>query len=133
MEVKMRYLLSLLAIATLGAAVFTACNSAAQQSNRQQTQTTNSTAAGANQAGNTAAAGHSTDDGHGHSEDNTARISIADAKKAFDSGNAVFVDTRAAASYEAKHIKGALNIQAEQFQTRYTEVPKDKQIITYCS
>jgi putative salt-induced outer membrane protein YdiY len=131
MEVKMRYLLSLLAIATLGTAVLTACNSAAQQSNRQQAQTTNSTA-GANQAGNTAA-GHSTDDGHGHSEDKTARISIADAKKAFDSGNAVFVDTRAAASYEAKHIKGALNIQAEQFQTRYGEVPRDKQIITYCS
>lgn len=132
MEVKMRYLLSLLAIATLGTAVFTACNSAAQQSNRQQAQTTNSTA-GANQAGNTAAAGHSKDDGHGHSEDNTARISVADAKKAFDSGNAVFVDTRAAASYEAKHIKGALNITAEQFQTRYGEVPRDKQIITYCS
>lgn len=128
----MRYLLSLLAIATLGTAVLTACNSAAQQSNRQQVQTTNSTA-GANQAGNTAAAGHSTDDGHGHSEDNTARISIADAKKAFDSGNAVFVDTRAATSYETKHIKGALNITAEQFQTRYTEVPRDKQIITYCS
>ncbi|HEX8565228.1 MAG TPA: rhodanese-like domain-containing protein [Pyrinomonadaceae bacterium] len=127
----MRYLLSLLAIATLGAAVFTACNSAAQQSNRQQAQTTNSIA-GANQAANTAAA-HSSDDGQGHSEDNAARITLADAKKAFDSGNAVFVDTRAAASYEAKHIKGALNIQAEQFQTRYTEVPKDKQIIAYCS
>lgn len=132
MEVKMRYLLSLLAIAMLGAAVFTACNSAAQQqNNRQQAQNTNSTAE-ANRAGNTAT-GHSTDDGHGHSEDNTARISLADAKKAFDSGNAVFVDTRAAASYEANHIKGALNIPAEQFQTRYTEVPKDKQIITYCS
>jgi activator of HSP90 ATPase len=132
MEVKMRYLLSLMAIATLGSAVFTACNSAAQQSNQQQAQTTNSTVAGANKAGNTAA-GHSTDDGHGHSEDNTARISVADAKKAFDSGNAVFVDTRAAASYEGKHIKGALNITAEQFQTRYAEIPRDKQIITYCS
>ena len=127
----MRYLLSLLAIATLGAAVFTACNSAAQQSNRQQAQNTNSTA-NANQTGNSAAE-HSKDDGHGHSEDKTARISVADAKKAFDSGNAVFVDTRAAASYEGGHIKGALNITAEQFQTRYAEVPRDKQIITYCS
>ena len=126
----MRYLLSLLVIATLGAAVLTACNSTAQQqSNRQQAQSTNS-GASANQTGN-AAAGHST--GDGHSEDNTARITLADAKKAFDSGNAVFVDTRAATSYEGGHIKGALNIPAEQFQTRYTEVPKDKQIITYCS
>ncbi|MDQ4122321.1 MAG: rhodanese-like domain-containing protein [Acidobacteriota bacterium] len=127
----MRYLLSLLLVAMLGTAVFTACNSAAQQSNRQQAQNTNSTA-GANQTGNTAA-GHSSDDGHGHSEDKTARITIADAKKAFDGGNAVFVDTRAASSYESNHIKGALNIPSDQFQTRYTELPRDKQIITYCS
>lgn len=125
----MRFLLTLPAIAIFGAAALTACNSAALQSNRQQAQNTNSSAV-ANQAENTAAE-HST--GDGHSEDKTARISLADAKKAFDSANAVFVDTRAATSYEGKHIKGALNIPAEEFQTRYTEVPKDKQIITYCS
>ena len=124
----MRYLLSLLVIVALGAAVLTACNSSAQQANRQQAQNSNSTAA--NKAANDS---HSSDDGHGHSEDTTARISLADAKKAFDSGNAVFVDTRAAASYEGGHIKGALNIPSEQFQTRYTEVPNGKQIITYCS
>ena len=128
----MRYLLSLLLFAALGAAVLTACNSAAQQSNRQQVQNTTNSGAAANQAANTAVA-QTTDNGHENSEDKTARISLADAKKAFDGGNAVFVDTRAAQSYEAKHIKGALNIPAEEFQTRYTEVPKNKQIITYCS
>jgi 3-mercaptopyruvate sulfurtransferase SseA len=61
------------------------------------------------------------------------RISLADAKKAFDEGNVIFVDTRAEVSYKAEHVKGALNIPAEAFQTRYTEVPKDKKIITYCS
>ncbi len=30
-------------------------------------------------------------------------------------------------------IKGAINIPAEGFATRYAEVPKDKKIIAYCS
>jgi predicted sulfurtransferase len=61
------------------------------------------------------------------------RISLEDAKKDFDAGKAIFVDTRAEVQYKAEHIKGAINIPAEAFQTRYTEVPKDKKIIAYCS
>jgi 3-mercaptopyruvate sulfurtransferase SseA len=62
-----------------------------------------------------------------------ARISLEDAKKDFDSGAAIFVDTRAESAYQNEHIKGAINIPAEAFQTRYKEVPKDKKIIAYCS
>lgn len=72
----------------------------------------------------------------GHSEehaDDAPRISLADAKKDFDAGKAVFVDTRAEVSYKTDHIKGAINIPAESIQTRYTEVPKDKKVIAYCS
>lgn len=65
--------------------------------------------------------------------DEAPRISLADAKKDFDAGNVVFVDTRAATSYQTEHIKGAINVPAEAIQTRYTEVPKDKKIIAYCS
>lgn len=65
--------------------------------------------------------------------DEAPRISLADAKKDFDAGNVVFVDTRAEVSYKNEHIKGAINIPAEAFQTRYTEVPKGKKIIAYCS
>jgi predicted sulfurtransferase len=61
------------------------------------------------------------------------RISLADAKKDFDTGSAIFIDTRADASYKAEHIKGAINIPADAFETRYAEVPKDKKIIAYCS
>jgi 3-mercaptopyruvate sulfurtransferase SseA len=61
------------------------------------------------------------------------RISLEDAKKAYDSGEAVFVDTRAESGYKIEHIKGAINIPADEFQTRYTEVPKNKKIIAYCS
>lgn len=65
--------------------------------------------------------------------DEAPRISLADAKKDFDAGNVVFVDTRAETSYRTEHIKGAINVPAEAIQTRYTEVPKDKKVIAYCS
>ncbi len=61
------------------------------------------------------------------------RISLADAKKDFDAGKAIFVDTRAAESFKLEHIKGAINIPAGDFETLYTELPKDKKIIAYCS
>lgn len=65
--------------------------------------------------------------------DDAARISLEEAKKAFDAGDAVFVDTRAASAYQDEHIKGAINIPAGEFETRYKEVPKDKKVIAYCS
>jgi predicted sulfurtransferase len=61
------------------------------------------------------------------------RISLADAKKDFDAKNALFIDTRGEASFKTEHIKGAINIPADAFQTRSAEVPKDKKIIAYCS
>ena len=61
------------------------------------------------------------------------RISLDDAKKSFDAGEAVFVDTRAEAGFKTEHIKGAINIPAGEFETRYAEVPKNKKIIAYCS
>lgn len=67
-----------------------------------------------------------------HSDD-APRISVEDAKKAFDAGDVVIVDTRAEVAYKNEHIKGAINIPAETFQTRYKEVPKGKKIIAYCS
>lgn len=61
------------------------------------------------------------------------RISLEDAKKAFDEGGVVFVDTRAEVQYREEHVKGSINIPAEAFEARYGEVPKNKKIITYCS
>jgi predicted sulfurtransferase len=61
------------------------------------------------------------------------RISLEDAKKAFDGGDTIFVDTRAASAYKTEHIKGAVNIPADAFQARYTELSKNKKIIAYCS
>lgn len=73
-------------------------------------------------------------DSHADSHaDEASRITLEEAKKDFDAGNAVFVDTRAESAFRVEHIKGAINIPAEAFATRYSEVPKDKKIIAYCS
>jgi hypothetical protein len=62
-----------------------------------------------------------------------ARISRADAKKAFDDGSAVFVDVRAADSYNREHITGALNIPLADLNSKADTLPKGKKIIVYCS
>lgn len=61
------------------------------------------------------------------------RITLEEAKKDFDAGTAIFVDTRAEVAYRQEHIKGAINIPAEAMETRYKEVPTNKKIIAYCS
>lgn len=74
--------------------------------------------------------------GHDHdeeSEKDAPRISLSDAKKAFDDGNAIFVDTRAATFFQNEHIEGALNIPSSDFESTYKDLPKDKKIIAYCS
>lgn len=71
-------------------------------------------------------------DGHDHGE-KAARISLEDAKKAYDSGEAVFIDTRSTSAFENEHVKGAINIPASDFENKYKSVPKNKKIIAYCS
>ena len=114
----MRYYISLIAIAVIGILIFTACQ-------KSPTSDTVGTKTNSPQTSNSAPAADPLA--------SAPRISLADAKKAFDEGNVVFVDTRADAAYKAERVKGAINIPAEAFQTRYAEVPKDKKIITYCS
>lgn len=61
------------------------------------------------------------------------RISLADAKTAFDQKTAIFVDTRDKDSFAQEHIKGALSIPLPDLENRLKELPTDKQIIAYCS
>lgn len=60
------------------------------------------------------------------------RIPLAEAKKAFDDGSAIFVDTHSAASFEVQHVKGAINIPPDQI-AKADSLPKGKKIIAYCS
>ena len=61
------------------------------------------------------------------------RISVADARKALDAGKAILVDVRGAESYKQEHAKGAISLPTGEIATRLSELPKDKQIITYCT
>ena len=61
------------------------------------------------------------------------RVSLDDAKKAFDDGNAVFLDVRSATSFGESHIPGALNIPLADINTRSGELDPNQWIITYCT
>ena len=63
------------------------------------------------------------------------RVSVEQAKAAFDSGAAIIVDVRSAGAYAASHVPGAINIQLGEFETNPTglNLDKDQWIITYCT
>ena len=74
-----------------------------------------------------------TEDAHNHDGEEVERITIADAKKMVEAGDAIIVDARSKNSYETEHIKGSINIPAGDMEKRYKEIPKGKKIIVYCS
>lgn len=61
------------------------------------------------------------------------RVSLADAKTAFDAKTAVFVDVRDADSYADGHIPGALSISLAELNERLDELNRSDWIITYCT
>jgi len=62
------------------------------------------------------------------------RMSVEQAKKEFDAGTAVFVDSRAESVYKLEHIKGALIMPSNVNDAdRFASLPKGKKIIVYCS
>lgn len=63
------------------------------------------------------------------------RVSVDQAKAAFDSGDAVIVDVRGPNSYARGHIAGALEISVSAIITDPSKLPLDKNkwIITYCT
>jgi len=63
------------------------------------------------------------------------RVSVDQAKAAFDRGDAVIVDVRGAEAYARSHIAGALEVSLSAIQTDPANLPLDKNkwIITYCT
>jgi predicted sulfurtransferase len=68
-------------------------------------------------------------------EADVPRISVKDAKAAFDSGQAIIVDVRSADSYAAGHADGAISIPLENFENNIgnLSLEKNQWIITYCT
>jgi len=65
--------------------------------------------------------------------DDVRKMSVAEARTAFESGEAVIIDVRGESSYQMGHIKGAKMIAVDQIGARSGELPTDKTIILYCS
>lgn len=68
-------------------------------------------------------------------EDDVPRVTVAEAKAALESGQAVIVDVRSAGSYDAGHIPGAVSIPLNEIEADPTAVnlAPDEWIITYCT
>ena len=62
-----------------------------------------------------------------------SRVSLADAKAAYDTGSAVFVDVRGDPFYSQSHIPGALSLTSEDLPDRMDELDPNDWIITYCT
>lgn len=60
------------------------------------------------------------------------RVTIDEAKKSFDNGSAIFVDSRSIDAFKQERIKGAVFIEGTA-ENRFDSLPKGKKIIVYCS
>jgi 3-mercaptopyruvate sulfurtransferase SseA len=69
------------------------------------------------------------------SEQEVPRVTVEEAKSAFESGKAIIVDVRSTESYEAGHAAGAISIPLNEFENNIGSIPldKDQWIITYCT
>jgi 3-mercaptopyruvate sulfurtransferase SseA len=67
------------------------------------------------------------------SDPEIARISLSDAKDAFDNHEAIFLDVRGSESYKAGHIPGAVNIPLIEILNRHQEIDPARWIILYCT
>ena len=65
--------------------------------------------------------------------DGARRISVSELKDLIAKNQAVVIDVRNEASYNAGHIHGAKLIPEAEIPNHLSEMPKDKLIVTYCS
>jgi hypothetical protein len=62
-----------------------------------------------------------------------ARVSLKDAKAAYDIQNAVFIDVRGEPYYSQEHIPGALSITYDELPAHIQDLNKTDWIIPYCT
>lgn len=65
--------------------------------------------------------------------DSPRRITVEEARAAFQRGEAVFVDVRGEDAFRQGHIPGALSIPTGTAAQHADKLPKNKLIITYCA
>src|SRR4051794_25884603 len=125
----MRYIISIISLAAL--TVFLACTRPAVNASATPEPPVNTPS---NAPSNTAsAAPNAAPTATPIPNEEVPRITLADAKKAFDDGTAYFVDARPAQAYNDEHIKGAANIAYNELDSHIKELKTKKKIIVYCS
>jgi 3-mercaptopyruvate sulfurtransferase SseA len=110
----MRLLIYFLTVVLVGLGVLTACNSAEKKT------------AGTSPAAATPATAPPPADG-------ARRVTVAELKDMLAKNEAVVIDVRNEASYNAAHIKGARLIPENEVINHLDELPRNKLIVTYCS
>ena len=132
----MRFIFTVIAVFVIGSGILTACTDSASRGNVEALRAGNRATANTNlssiPAANTNLSTAPKVDEHGHM-DEAPRITLAEAKKDFDAGNAVFIDTRSAEAFQTEHVKGAINVPVADLEAKLGEIPKDKKLIVYCS
>jgi 3-mercaptopyruvate sulfurtransferase SseA len=61
------------------------------------------------------------------------RVSLGDAKAAYDLKTAVFIDVRGEPYFSQGHIPGALSITSAELSSRMSELDPNSWVITYCT
>ena len=63
------------------------------------------------------------------------RISVADAKAKLDRGEAVFLDTRSAESWQKAdaEIPGSIRVPPDAVAEHLDEIPRGRTVVTYCT
>jgi 3-mercaptopyruvate sulfurtransferase SseA len=61
------------------------------------------------------------------------RVSLEDAKAAFDAKKAIFIDVRDSGSFNQAHILGAVLIPVSDLESRMDELDPKSWIIPYCT
>lgn len=65
--------------------------------------------------------------------DGDLRVSLSEAKTAFDTGEALFIDVRNEEQFLTSRIPGAILIPLDDIQGNEPDVAKDALIFTYCT
>ena len=61
------------------------------------------------------------------------RINLDETQAMLEQGQAILVDVRSRESFEKSHAAGALSIPEDEMGARLTELPRDQEIILYCT
>jgi rhodanese-related sulfurtransferase len=62
------------------------------------------------------------------------RISVEELKERIDNGEAIVIgDTRGQSSYDTRHVAGAISIPFDQVESHVNDLPRDQEIVLYCT